>query len=92
MLFRILAIITGMMMLSFTLVSCGDDDGRQPDVSIAVGYYDVTYATDPDEAWFRFFDVSKGSATFFLQAFLNDGSPGGRLMVVSSLKASPELS
>lgn len=56
-LFKTLAIIMGMMM-SFSLVSCGDDDDKnEPEDPKAVAYYDVSYATDLHEAWFKFFDV-----------------------------------
>lgn len=60
-LFKSLAIIMGMMM-SLSLVSCGDDDdndepgdsGNQKEVS----YYDVAYMTNLHDDWFDFFDVS----------------------------------
>lgn len=55
--FKALAIITGMMM-SFSLVSCGDDDDNEPDDPKVVSYYDVKYVTDLDEDWFDFFDVT----------------------------------
>jgi len=45
-LFRTLTIILGMVM-SFSLVSCGDDnDNNEPEAPKAVAYYDVKYATD----------------------------------------------
>lgn len=57
-LFKALAIIMGMVM-SFSLVSCGDDDdNNEPEDPKAVTYYDVKYVTDLDEDWFDFFDVT----------------------------------
>lgn len=57
-LFKTLAIILGMVM-SFSLVSCGDDDDKnEPEDPKAVAYYDVNYATDLDDDWFKFFDVT----------------------------------
>ena len=57
-LFKTLAIMMGMVM-SFSLVSCGDDDGdKEPEDPKAVAYYDVKYVTDLGEDWFKFFDVS----------------------------------
>lgn len=56
-LFKALAIMMGMVM-SFSLVSCGDDDDKEPEDPKAVAYYDVKYATDLDEDWFKFFDVT----------------------------------
>lgn len=56
-LFKTLAIILGMVM-SFSLVSCGDDDKDEPEDPKAVAYYDVNYATDLGEDWFKFFDVT----------------------------------
>ena len=57
-LFKTLAIMMGMVM-SFSLVSCGDDDdNNEPEDPKAVAYYDVNYATDLDADWFKFFDVS----------------------------------
>lgn len=57
-LFRTLAIILGMVM-SFSLVSCGDDnDNNEPEDPKAVAYYDVKYATDLEDDWFKFFDIT----------------------------------
>lgn len=57
-LFKAMTIIMGMVM-SLSLASCGDDnDDNEPDDPKAVAYYEVTYATDLNEAWFKFFDVS----------------------------------
>lgn len=57
-LFKTLAIMMGMVM-SFSLVSCGDDDDKnEPEDPKAVAYYDVKYATDLEADWFKFFDVT----------------------------------
>lgn len=57
-LFKTLAIMMGMVM-SFSLVSCGDDDDdKEPEDPKAVAYYDVKYVTDLGEDWFKFFDVT----------------------------------
>ena len=57
-LFKTLAIMIGMVM-SFSLVSCGDDDdNNEPEDPKAVAYYDVKYATDLEDDWFKFFDVT----------------------------------
>ena len=57
-LFRTLTIILGMVM-SFSLVSCGDDDdNNEPEDPKAVAYYDAKYATDLEDDWFKFFDVT----------------------------------
>ena len=56
--FKTLAIIIGMMM-SISLVSCGDDDdNNEPENTKAVAYYDVKYVTDLNDDWFKFFDVT----------------------------------
>lgn len=57
-LFKALTIMIGMVM-SISLVSCGDDDdNNEPEDPKAVAYYDVKYATALDEDWFKFFDVT----------------------------------
>lgn len=57
-LFKTIAIMMGMVM-SFSLVSCGDDDDKdEPENPKAVAYYDVKYVTDLGEDWFNFFDVA----------------------------------
>lgn len=56
--FKTLAIIMGMMM-SISLVSCGDDDdNNEPEDLKTVAYYDVKYVTDLNDDWFKFFDVT----------------------------------
>lgn len=56
--FKTLSIMMGMVM-SFSLVSCGDDDdNNEPEDPKAVAYYDVKYVTDLAEDWFKFFDVT----------------------------------
>lgn len=56
--FKTLSIMMGMVM-SFSLVSCGDDDdNNEPEDPKAVAYYDVKYVTNLGEDWFKFFDVT----------------------------------
>lgn len=57
-LFRTLIIMLGMVM-SLSLVSCGDDDdNNEPENPKTVAYYDANYGIDLKDAWFEFFDVT----------------------------------
>lgn len=54
-----LAIMMSMVM-SFSLVSCGDDDdsGGTSGDDKTVAYYEATYSADLSDTWFDFFDVT----------------------------------